>query len=196
MVLSVATVAAAFVCGGVPSGVWLARLAGVDVRRAGSGNIGATNVARTAGIRLGVLTLVADVLKGILPVVAAQALDLVPVAVLACGGAAFLGHLFSPFLAFRGGKGVATAVGVFMVLAPRALLVSIGVFAATVAASGYVSLASILAALLLPIACALLHYPSGTVGLAITIAALIVWRHSANIKRLRDGHEPRFRASR
>lgn len=189
-------VVAAYLIGGIPSGVWLARLAGIDVRRQGSGNIGATNVARTAGLRLGLFTLVADLTKGALPTtVALLWTSNAPIACIA-GGAAVVGHLLPPLLSFRGGKGVATAAGVFLVLAPAALLAAIAVFAATVLTTRYVSLASILAALTLPVAAGLLAYPIQITVLAVLIAGAILVRHRSNLERLRRGEEPKFPGSR
>src|SRR5258708_1998991 len=111
MFLTAVLVVAAYLCGSLPTGVWLGRLAGVDVRRSGSGNIGATNVARTAGLRPGLLTLAGDVTKGFVPVVLARSVFDNDAAVACVGLAAFVGHIYSVFLRFAGGKGVATAFG-------------------------------------------------------------------------------------
>lgn len=193
---SILLVLGAYLIGGIPSGAWLARLAGIDVQRVGSGNIGATNVARTAGTRLGLLTLAADIIKGALPVGVSLACtsDLSVASV--TGGAAVSGHLFPPLLRFRGGKGVATAAGVFLALAPLAMLVAIVVFATAVATSRYISLGSMLAALTLPMAAGLLDYPSPVVGLATLVAGAILVRHRDNLDRLRHGREPKFHGSR
>src|SRR5258706_115440 len=111
----------AYVCGSIPSGLWLARVAGIDVRASGSGNIGATNVSRTAGLRLGLLTLVLDMLKGAVPVLVARSISPDGWLPALTALAAFYGHIFSMFVRFHGGKGVATAAGVFLVLAPKVL---------------------------------------------------------------------------
>jgi glycerol-3-phosphate acyltransferase PlsY len=183
---------AAYLCGSLPTGVWLARLAGVDVRRAGSGNIGATNVARTAGLRPALLTLAGDVAKGFVPTVIAGVLlaDLRLVALVAL--AAFFGHIFSVFLRFSGGKGVATGFGVFLALAPSAALLAALVFAAVAVAMRYVSLASVLAAVSLPVASVALGATPAVWAAALIICVTIVFRHRDNLSRLRRGVEPRF----
>ena len=182
----------AYLCGSLPTGVWLGRLAGVDVRRAGSGNIGATNVARTAGLRPALLTLTGDIAKGFVPTAIARVLlaDARLIALVAL--AAFFGHIFSVFLRFSGGKGVATGFGVFLALAPGAALLAAVVFAAVAVATRYVSLASVLAAVSLPVATvALGTTPSAWIA-ALIICAAIVFRHRDNLSRLRRGIEPRF----
>jgi glycerol-3-phosphate acyltransferase PlsY len=185
-------VVAAYVCGSLPTGAWLGRLAGVDVRRAGSGNIGATNVARTVGLRPALLTLAGDVAKGFVPAVIARALlsDARLVALVAV--AAFFGHICSVFLRFSGGKGVATGFGVFLALAPGAAFVAAGVFAAVAVATRYVSLASVLAALSLPLATVAVGAAPAAWAAALMICTTIIFRHRDNLSRLRRGIEPRF----
>ena len=191
----VAVLLAAYLLGSIPTGVLLARSAGIDPRRAGSGNIGATNVARTAGGRLGFFTLVGDALKGVLAVAVAHAASDAAWAPAAAGLAAILGHLWSVFLRFQGGKGVATALGVFLVLSPLAILVSVLAFAITARTFRYVSLASMVAAVTLALACLLtVSSPSVRVAAVVT-SILILIRHRDNIGRLRAGTEPRFGAS-
>jgi glycerol-3-phosphate acyltransferase PlsY len=182
---------AAYLCGSLPMGVWLGRLAGVDVRHAGSGNIGATNVARTAGLGPALLTLAGDIAKGFVPTAIARVLlaDARLTAVVAL--AAFFGHIFSVFLRFSGGKGVATGFGVFLALAPGAALLAAVVFAAVAVVTRYVSLASVLAAVSLPV----VAVASGTTPVwiaALIISAAIVFRHGDNLSRLRRGVEPKF----
>lgn len=184
----------AYLCGSIPTGVLLARLAGVDVRSQGSGNIGATNVARTAGRTLGVLTLLGDALKGLVPVVAVRALGFDATAVALVAFAALAGHVFSIFLRFRGGKGVATGLGVLFALAPGAALMPLVVFVALFAATRIVSLASILATAAAPLAMLVLGYPTPFVAAACAMAGLIVARHHENIARLFAGTEPRFQS--
>ena len=181
-----------YLAGCVPSGLLLGRRAGIDVRRHGSGNIGATNVARSAGALLGLATLVADAGKGALPVLVARALDGRPAVATAAGAAAFVGHVFPVTLRFAGGKGVATAVGVLLVIAPLALLCALVVFALTFLLTRYVSLGSILAAITVPIAIAALGYPRSTLAAGTVMSAMIVVRHRENLARLRAGTEPRF----
>jgi glycerol-3-phosphate acyltransferase PlsY len=172
--------------------VLLGRLAGVDVRSAGSGNIGATNVARTAGRTLGILTLVGDLLKGLLPVLASRALgfDATVIAATAVGG--LCGHVFSAFLRFRGGRGVATGLGALLGMAPAIAPIPIAIFALTMAFSKIVSLSSILASLGAAFAVALFGYPAAMVLAAFAMAALIVVRHRENVSRLLAGTEQRF----
>ncbi len=182
-----------YACGAIPVGVLLGRLAGVDPRSAGSGNIGATNVARTAGMRLGVATLLGDALKGAGPVLLARWLSDDLVVPAATGLAAVTGHVFPITLGFAGGKGVATALGVVLVLCPRAAAASTFVFAAVVAGTGYVSVGSMVGALVAPVAMALIGAPPPVVGAGLAMAALIVLRHRDNLRRLRAGTEPTAR---
>jgi glycerol-3-phosphate acyltransferase PlsY len=184
-------VLASYLLGSIPFGLLLARTAGIDVRRTGSGNIGATNVARAAGARLGLATLVADVAKGALPVVAARALGDGGGTDAAAGLAAFAGHLFPITLRFAGGKGVATALGAILVLSPPAAAVAIGVFVVVLGGAGYVSAASVSAALVVPPILALLGAPAAVIATGATMAAGIVLRHRDNLRRLQAGVEPR-----
>jgi glycerol-3-phosphate acyltransferase PlsY len=178
-----------YLAGSIPTGLLLARQRGIDVRRAGSGNIGATNVLRTAGLTLGVLTLLGDVLKAALPTLLAA--RIAPADAGLVGLAAFLGHLFPPWLGFNGGKGVASALGVLLVLDPLAAGVGVVIFVAVVVATGYVSLASMAGAL----AAGILTWATGmpTWPAVATMAALILVRHGANLRRLVNGQESRVR---
>jgi glycerol-3-phosphate acyltransferase PlsY len=194
MTPDIALVPLAYLAGSIPTGVVLARSAGVDVRAAGSGNVGATNVARTAGKRLGVLTLLGDAAKGVAPVVLARLLGASESVVAAAAVAAIVGHVFSIFLGFRGGKGVATGLGVLLALAPAATPIPLVAFVATFALSRIVSLASIAAAMTAPAAIVWLGYPRATAIAAIAISALILWKHRENFSRLAAGTESRFRA--
>ena len=180
-----------YLCGSVPFGVLLARRAGVDPRVAGSGNIGAANVARTVGVGLGVMTLVADALKGALPALLARALTDRPALAAAVGVAAFFGHLF-PVTLFAGGKGVATALGVLLTLAPLAAAPAAAVFVLVVGLTRYVSLASVLAALAAPLLVVLLAYPAPVLAASLVMTAFIALRHRDNFRRLRAGTEPRL----
>jgi glycerol-3-phosphate acyltransferase PlsY len=182
----------AYVVGSIPTGVLLGRIAGVDVRSAGSGNIGATNVARTAGRGLGVLTLVGDLLKGFVPVVIVRALGEPDEVVAATGVAALAGHVFSIFLRMQGGKGVATGAGVLIGLAPTLAPIPLAIFVGTFALSRIVSLASIVASVSAPIALFVAGRSLPTTFAALAISALIVWRHQDNMSRLWAGTEPKF----
>jgi glycerol-3-phosphate acyltransferase PlsY len=178
---------------------WVAgKLAGVDLRQQGSGNLGATNVFRVLGWKIGVAVFLADALKGALPVlIFPRQLDstLDPMLwAIACGVAAIAGHVRPLFLLFRkGGKGVATAAGVFFALAPLPMLVTFALFVAVVLASGYVSLGSLLSALLLPALLLVLQGPRAPLFvISLVIATFVFWTHRANIGRLRRGEEHRF----
>jgi len=185
----------AYLLGSVPTGYILGSWAGVDVRKAGSGNIGATNVARLVGKRQGILTLIADAAKGFIPVFVASRLGLSSNWIALTGVAAFLGHLYPVFLKFRGGKGVATALGVLLGVAPWATLLLAVVFALAAFASRTVSLSAMIAAAVAPVALWVFSYPPVLIGMSAFLAFLIIWRHRANIKRLLAGTEPKFAAS-
>lgn len=188
----VALVGFAYLLGSVPSGFVLGKLSGVDVRQVGSGNIGATNVARALGKWQGVLTLVADALKGALPVALGLWLALPPSDIAWLAAAAFAGHLYPMFLKFRGGKGVATALGAMLAIAPGATAIMVLLFAVVVLATRWVSLSSMVAAAAAPLALWLTSQPWEIVWLGVFVAAMIVWRHRGNIQRLLAGTEPRF----
>ena len=181
-----------YLLGSVPSGFIIGILSGQDVRTAGSGNIGATNVARVIGKKGGLLTLAADTAKGFIPVFIAQRLDLSVAAVAVVGAAVFLGHLFPIFLKFKGGKGVATAFGTLLALAPVATLILLAVFGAVFCASRIVSLSSMAAAVAAPAVLWLFSYPAALIGLAGFLGVMVLLRHYANIRRLLNGTEPRF----
>jgi len=193
--MEIVIVVFAYLLGSVPVGYILGARAGIDVRKAGSGNIGATNVARVIGKRQGIATLIADALKGFIPVFIAGHLSLGSRAMALAGAAAFLGHLYPVFLGFHGGKGVATALGVFLGLAPLTTLFLIIIFAAAMLATRIVSLSSMIAAAAAPIMLWVFSYPPDVIGTGAFLAFMIVWRHRANIKRLAEGAEPRFGAS-
>ena len=194
MIPTLLAAAIGFALGSIPFSWITARLfGGVDIRTTGSGNVGATNVARTAGWRAGALALLLDAAKGATAVLLARvACPGAPAGDLVAGGMAVIGHLYSPFLRFRGGKGVATGAGVFLVLAPPALGIAAIGFAITVALTRYVSLASIVAALMVPAASFLLGMRGGTVLLASLVAILVVARHRGNLERLVAGKERRI----
>lgn len=191
----------AYLLGSIPWGLVLTRLfTSVDIRRQGSGNIGATNVSRVAGSTLGILTFAGDILKGAIPVFIATGLSSVSDRGLdpwlsAVALAAFLGHLYPVFTGFRaGGKGVATAAGCFIVLSPFACLIALGLFVLLVGVTRYVSVGSMGAAITLPLAVWFWTHSISLTGSAAIIGVLIIWRHSQNIKRLIHGEEPSFRA--
>ena len=188
--------ALSYLLGSIPFGLILVRIfRGQDVRQTGSGNIGATNVARSSPA-LGLLTLILDALKGFAAV--ALTLTFFPGRNVLAGLAALfaiLGHMFPVWLKFRGGKGVATGLGSFVLLAPKALLVTVGVFVAVLLALRRVSLGSIVAVALFPLLAWLLHDYSGAtpvLGFMAIASLLIIARHHQNIRRLLAGTEPRF----
>ncbi len=184
---------ASYLVGAIPFGLLIGRLAGVDVRASGSGNIGATNVARLLGKKFGLITLILDCLKGFVPIFLAS--KLLPggsggqTVLLLCGLLAVVGHMFPIYLGFKGGKGVATGLGVFLFLSPPAIGITLLVFIATVALSGFVSAGSLLASGLFPLWLRLLGEPAGPIVTGMIIAALIWIKHHENIGRLIRGEE-------
>ncbi len=182
--LSIALIAAAFWAGAVPFGVLIARRRGVDIRAHGSGNIGATNVTRVLGARAGAVVLVLDALKGALPTAAALAVGAGPRVVALTGLAAILGHCFSPFLRGRGGKGVATAAGVFAVIAPGMVAIAIAVFAVVLRATRVPALGSLAAAAAITAGLAL-RGGGPYAALALATTALLVYTHRSNLAKLR-----------
>ncbi len=184
---------ASYLTGAIPFGLLVGRLAGVDIRASGSGNIGATNVARLLGKKFGIITLVLDCLKGFLPIfLASKFLPEGPayqITLLLCGVLAVVGHMFPVYLGFKGGKGVATGLGVFLYLSPIAIAISCLVFVTTVALSGFVSAGSLLASGLFPLWLWLLGESVASVVTGVIIAALIWIKHNENIGRLIRGQE-------
>jgi acyl phosphate:glycerol-3-phosphate acyltransferase len=184
----------AYLIGSIPTGLLLGKAYGIDVRKEGSGNIGATNLYRTVGRKVGIITLIGDCLKGLLPVVIVKFSTLPPEFAAWVGLAAFCGHVFSVFLKFKGGKGVATALGVFLALAPLAVAIAMALFAGLMFLWRYVSLGSISAAAAMPL---VVHFLGGsrTVTTVTSIISLIVIvRHHENIGRLLTGNESKFKA--
>ena len=183
---------AAYLIGSIPFGVIVGRLRGFDPRAVGSGNIGMTNVARAGGSSAAALTFAGDVLKGAVPVAAARALGFLPSQLAWIALAAFVGSICSIFLRFSGGKGVSAALGVWVMLSPFALLFAMAAFAIALVSFRIMSLASIVAALVIPIAVAAAGGPQPYLVLALVISGLVLLRHSENIQRLLRGAEPRF----
>ncbi|MFQ5895609.1 MAG: glycerol-3-phosphate 1-O-acyltransferase PlsY [Nitrospinota bacterium] len=191
--------ALAFLLGSIPFGLILVRWEGAgvgDLRRRGSGNVGAANVLRVVGLRAGLLTLVGDVAKGMAAVGLLRALlgggQGAEQWALLGGAAAVAGHVFSPFLGFRGGKGVATSFGAFLLLTPAAMGVAALAFALLVGLSRRVSVGALGAAAALPPATFLLGYPGLWVGTTLAVGALVAIRHRDNIERLLAGTEPKL----
>ena len=166
---------------------------GFDPRTVGSGNVGMTNVARAGGKSAAAITFIGDVLKGLVPVALARwVIGSHPTALALVGFAAFVGSIASVFLGFRGGRGVATSVGVWLMIAPLPLGLALVLFAVLLATTRIMSLASLGAAMILPAANAITHSPRPYLLLAIAMSALVVFRHTENIGRLLRGEEPRL----
>jgi len=182
----------AYLLGSVPTGYLLGSLSGVDIRQAGSGNIGATNVVRVVGWKTGLLTLLADAGKGFIPVFFSVKLGFSLRVSALTALAAFIGHLYPVFLKFKGGKGVATALGAFAGLAPLATAVLILVFACVATVSRLISLASLSVATLAPVVLWLFSYPQAFLWMSLVMGSLIIVRHRKNIGRLISGDEERF----
>lgn len=189
--------ALSFFAGSIPFALVTTRLLGhPDPRLSGSGNIGATNVLRTSGKTAGIATLAGDILKGalavyLIPLLLAAPEAHRPIAALAAAGAV-CGHLFSPFVGFKGGKGVATGLGAMAVLMPGPVALAMAVFAGVVALTRYVSLGSMLGAAVVPAAALLTGVPPPYPLTATVIALLIIWRHQKNIQRLLRSEEDRL----
>ncbi len=186
--MGVLLVVAGYVLGSVPTGLVLVRwLRGVDVRQYGSGAIDAANVYRAAGPYVGAAVLFADLLKGALPVLLAQRLELRPEWAVAAGIAAILGHNWSVFLRFQGGKGTVTSLGVLFALSPGAALLAAAVWLATLAVSRLMSLASLLGILSIPFAMAVLRAPGPFIAFGVLVALLGLYRHRADLRVLLRG---------
>jgi len=190
---------AAYLVGSIPFGKLIAGyVAHIDITRRGSGNIGATNVARELGMKWGIVTLVLDMLKGLTPMVlfswcasgSGTGRDL---ALAAIGLCALGGHMFPLFLRFQGGKGVATALGVYLALSPLSCLFGLILFVLAVSIWHFVSLGSLIAAWAMPLILFLLGKPYPFFSLSVVMALLICWKHKENIKRLIRGEEPKWK---
>lgn len=197
--MNLALLAVAYLLGSIPFGLMLAKLFGDrDIRKSGSGNIGATNVARVVGPAAGILTLVLDAGKGAFAVwLAGHYLDRSASAMMLAGVVALFGHCFPLWLNLKGGKGVATALGVFLMLAPLAALVGLLFFVIVVLRWRYVSLGSVAAAAAMPLLVYLLWAPRHAPPLVVIFgtlfaAALVISKHDANLQRLWEGTEPKF----
>ncbi|MDF1524331.1 MAG: glycerol-3-phosphate 1-O-acyltransferase PlsY [Trueperaceae bacterium] len=195
--LGLVTVVLAYLMGSIPTGLLVARWRGVDIRTAGSGNIGATNVLRAVGPFAALLVVLIDPLKGVVAVSVPTLLGIGPWWVAAAALAAVLGNCFNVFLRFRGGKGVATSLGVFVTIDPWVSLTALAVFALTLAFGRMVSLASVVAVAATPLMLLMLGDSTAPkVALAFALALVIVWRHQDNLARLAAGTERRLGAGR
>jgi glycerol-3-phosphate acyltransferase PlsY len=183
--------ALAFLLGSIPTGLLIARSRGIDLRNTGSGNIGATNVLRTAGRREALLTLLGDFLKGAIPVIAAGYYQTGTLYEGLIGVCAVLGHNFSIFLGFRGGKGVATSLGVLGIYSPQTGLATSIIWLMTVMLTKYSSLGALVSFGLLPLSMFVLDSPEKMTA-SFFMSVLIFWKHRPNITRLLTGTEPKI----
>ena len=187
----------AYVIGATPFGFLAGRMRGVDIRDHGSGNIGATNVLRVLGKPIGITTLILDILKGLVPVLIAQAATESTIIHILAALAAILGHNYTFWLGFKGGKGIATSAGAVAPLFPVPLLIAVIIWLLVFAITRYVSMASILSAVSLPLSVAAQSLRANAwdfplLGFTIFLAAMALWRHRDNIQRLVRGEEHRF----
>lgn len=183
----------AYILGSIPNALWIGKVfRGIDVREHGSKNTGSTNAARVLGAKLGILTLILDISKGVIPTLIATMLLDSSISVILVGICAILGHSFSIFMKFKGGKAVATTVGVFIVLVPGAILLAAVIFFLVFGITRYVSLSSMIGAISLPIWIILFYKNIPLTIFGIIIAILIIVRHKSNIQRLLNGTESKF----
>jgi glycerol-3-phosphate acyltransferase PlsY len=182
----------AFLLGSIPFGVVVAKVYGVNLKKVGSGNIGATNVLRAMGKGPALLTLVGDVLKGSLAVVAGKYFLHSPSLEGIMGLSAIVGHNFSLFLRFRGGKGVATSIGVLLIYSPKVGLLTVFVWLIVILITRYSSLGALVSFGILPFGTYVLDYTQEKLIISILVASLLIFRHTDNIKRLVKGTEPKI----
>lgn len=180
--------AANYLLGSIPSAYLVGKMKGIDIRQEGSGNVGATNAFRVMGKSAGLLVLAMDALKGVLGVVLARLVG-GPWFVVGASLLVIVGHSYSVFLKFRGGKGVASGGGIVLALTPLTVAIQLAIFVLVVALTKYVSLGSIVAALTIPLTMYLLGEPLPVIIFGITGATLVIYRHIPNIKRLIQGNE-------
>lgn len=184
----------AYGVGSVPTSYWAGRLRGVDLREHGSGNLGATNAYRVLGPVPALIAVVVDISKGLLPALLFPGWDGVAVPALAIlyGGAAIAGHVWSAFVSFAGGKGVATAAGVLVALAPLTMFIALLVWAGMLLVTGIVSVASLTAATVVPVVAYFTDAPASTVVFCAGLALFVWWTHRENLRRLALGEEKRL----
>ena len=192
IIIVATTILLSYLIGSVPFAYIVAKIKGVDLTKVGSGNIGATNVWRSVGQIEGTAVFFLDFLKGYVAVVIAKRLDLAPLVIILCAGAVILGHTFSVFLRFKGGKGVATGLGVVFGIAPYNFVLCFALGMGIIAMTGYVSLASITGALFLSILMFTTRQPAPYAWGILLLAAYVIYKHVPNIKRLFNGTENRI----
>ena len=188
-----------YLLGSLPNGLYVANLKGIDIRNEGSKNTGATNVFRVMGAKFGILVLILDALKGFIPLFIAEKFGVTGNSLVLIGITAVIGHTFSPFLNFKGGKGVATSLGIFLYLAPIPMLITLLMFFVVVGITKYVSLGSVLASVMLSLL--ILFIPvNKNLGnnrevifiISALLGTYIIYKHRANIQRLKNGTENKF----
>lgn len=188
-------IAVSFLIGTIPTGLLIARYRGIDLRNVGSGNIGATNVLRAMGKEAALITLAGDILKGVVPVALARYAGFDEHRILyegICGLAAVAGHNFSPFLGFKGGKGVATSIGVLFAFSPYVGLFTVTLWLMTARWTRYSSLSALISFGLLPLSVYMIDYTREKMVVAVAMGVLIFLRHTANIRRLIQGTETKI----
>jgi glycerol-3-phosphate acyltransferase PlsY len=194
MLIKILYIVVTYLCGSIPFAYIIAKSNGkVDIRSVGSGNSGATNVFREIGKCAGVITLIADILKGFVPVYFAAFIDTSSSYSVAVAATAMAGHMFTLFLKFKGGKGVATGLGVFLALMPLPSLIALVIFGLVFVFSRYVSLGSICAVMSLPLTSYFLGYGTEPLILTFVMTLLIIYRHRTNIKRLIERSEKKLK---
>ena len=187
----------AFIIGATPFGLLVGKMKGIDIREHGSGNIGSTNVLRTLGKPVGIFVLVLDVLKGLVPVLIAKMLSDNTTLHILTAAAAILGHNYTFWLKFKGGKGIATTAGAMLLIIPIALVTSLSTWIVVTKTTRFVSLGSIAAAIAIPVTIMIQNLISGKWSVPILVfgfflCGMAIWRHRENIARLRRGEENRF----
>lgn len=188
----------AYIFGSLPCGVWLGKATkNIDIREYGSKNSGATNAYRILGPKYGIMVLILDALKGYIPLYIASSFGVDGIYIIVLGLIAILGHTFSFFLQFKGGKGVATSLGVFLFLMPKVVGILVLVFILVVGISRYISLGSVICAALLPILAYFMPVRDSStriplVFISLLVGVFVIYKHKANIQRLMDGKENKF----
>ena len=190
--MNIAAIVLGYVLGSVPFASWVTRRQGIEVRNAGSGNPGAANVLRTAGVGPAIAVMLLDAAKGTAAVIAARVMSGNVVIVTAAGLAAIVGHIYPAWSGFRGGKGVAASAGVFVVLAPVATAIAALVFVGTIAATRFISAGSLAGALALPVVAAISDLPEAVIGGTVLASVIVIGRHRDNLSRLMAGNERRI----
>ena len=196
MTLNISIWVITYLMGSIPFGILFARAQNINLQEHGSRNIGATNVARILGKKAGIFTLLGDTFKGWLAILLAYLVLIDPYAIAVAGITAFLGHLFSVFIKFKGGKGVAIGLGIHLYIMPIPTLMAIVIFALTLWIFNYVSLSSICSSIALPIFGILTNVQVPYIYMSLVIAIMVVFRHYENILRILMGTESRFQKNR